>query len=787
MRCLISTLALIMIGVASARAAEINTRMSIVEAIDALRAEGYQIAYSTLLVKDWMRVRENPAGADPIAGLRQVLSAYDLALEEQIAKRWLVVKADPALREAKADPAPVAPIAAPKSPAPVPIDEITIVGSRHSMFSTNATDQFLTGSQIRQLPHVADDAFRAFHRLPGVAASDFQAPFNVRGGATDEVLVELNGVEIFEPFHMRTLFQPLSIIDPGIIGEAGVLSGGFTARHGNYMSGVIDITTERSSAPAQHELGVSFFNAFARSKGAMLGGRGSYLLSARRGYLDLVADQVTDDGEKLSPRFADLYANLSYDVSDNVEVSLQALLSDDDVRFVDPDDGENFGEESSLRYLWLTASADISPRVRASSSLLSGRVDSTESGSQLNFPSEDLRRFFDRQVDVTAVQTDWSFLLADSHFVEAGVRYRDLSATFDYRLNATRSTSFVDNGVPFSVTRDLQQAAAGSDLGVYGSYRRRIGQRLTFEAGLRWDSWDYAGSGRDDEMSPRFNAVFDVGERAEIRAAWGRYAQPQSIGDLDVPDAELEYHSVERAEHRVLGLRYRFKTGLALQADMYEKRYLDLARRYENVLDLYEFTPESNFDRIRIDPESGRVRGIELTLNHQLGDALDWWFNYTWSEAEDRVDGVDVRRNWDQRDAVTANLTWRPGDWTISIIARYRSGWPRTPLLVSPVTDSSGSVVGVTADLSRRNTEEFEDYSRVDIRASRTRQFKRSSFEYYFEVFNVFNQENQCCTSSHTLSISPGVTVAPQFDDFLPFFPSFGFVWRFGPGALTSD
>ena len=402
MRRLLFTVALILFSIAPASAADINTRMSIVEAIDSLRGEGYEIAYSTLLVKDWMRVREAPASADPIAGLRQVLAAYGLTLEEQIANRWLVVKDDPVPRGEEADPTLLAPVAAPQKPVPVPIDEITIVGSRHSMFATNATDQFLTGSQIRQMPHVADDAFRAFHRLPGVAASDFQAPFNVRGGAPDEVLVELNGVEIFEPFHMRTLFQPLSIVDPGIIGEAAVLSGGFTARHGNYMSGVIDITTQRSNGPPEHELGVSFVNAFARSKGSMFGGRGSYLVSARRGYLDLVADQVTDEDEELSPRYADLYANLSYDLTDNVEMSLQALLSGDDVRFVDPADGEDFGEESAFRYLWLTASAEISPRISSTTSLMSGRVDSTESGSQLNFPWEDLRRFYDRDIDVTA-------------------------------------------------------------------------------------------------------------------------------------------------------------------------------------------------------------------------------------------------------------------------------------------------------------------------------------------------------------------------------------------------
>jgi hypothetical protein len=60
---------------------------------------------------------------------------------------------------------------------------------------------------------------------------------------------------------------------------------------------------------------------------------------------------------------------------------------------------------------------------------------------------------------------------------------------------------------------------------------------------------------------------------------------------------------------------------------------------------------------------------------------------------------------------------------------------------------------------------------------------ERGSFEYYLEVFNVFDISNQCCTSGHSLSFGPSVSASPQYDDYLPLFPSFGFVWKFGPGA----
>jgi len=102
---------------------------------------------------------------------------------------------------------------------------------------------------------------------------------------------------------------------------------------------------------------------------------------------------------------------------------------------------------------------------------------------------------------------------------------------------------------------------------------------------------------------------------------------------------------------------------------------------------------------------------------------------------------------------------------------------------LNPVLGDDGSLIGYEGDLSQRNQSSYDDYFRVDMRLSRMIDFERSSFQFYLEVFNVFNTENECCVAGHDLSIGSTVTASPNYDAFLPFFPSFGFVWRFGPGA----
>jgi len=132
---------------------------------------------------------------------------------------------------------------------------------------------------------------------------------------------------------------------------------------------------------------------------------------------------------------------------------------------------------------------------------------------------------------------------------------------------------------------------------------------------------------------------------------------------------------------------------------------------------------------------------------------------------------------------VTGSLTWYVNQWALSVVGRYHSGWPRTPLLITPVLDAAGALTGIEGDLSQHNQDNYDDYFRVDMRLSRTIDLNKGSFQFYVEIFNLLNNNNQCCVSDYELAVGPPLTASPSYDDFLPFFPSFGFVWTFGPGA----
>ncbi|NNL30446.1 MAG: TonB-dependent receptor plug domain-containing protein [Gemmatimonadetes bacterium] len=64
--------------------------------------------------------------------------------------------------------------------------------------------QDLDREAVKAIPGLAEaDPIRAVEVLPGVTTvSDFSAAFNVRGGSADQNLILLDGVPLFNPFHL---------------------------------------------------------------------------------------------------------------------------------------------------------------------------------------------------------------------------------------------------------------------------------------------------------------------------------------------------------------------------------------------------------------------------------------------------------------------------------------------------------------------------------------------------------------------------------------------------------
>ena len=163
------------------------------------------------------------------------------------------------------------------------IEEITVTpGSFSFMGQGTGTRQTMSREDVQAVPQIGDDIFRAVNRLPGLASNDYSAHFGIRGGRHDETLILLDGLELYEPYHLKDFNEgAISIIDAETIDGVQLMTGGFPARYGNKRSGVFDITSRTPEPDRTHiDVGVSVMNTrvmgsgpFAERQGLVAGVR----------------------------------------------------------------------------------------------------------------------------------------------------------------------------------------------------------------------------------------------------------------------------------------------------------------------------------------------------------------------------------------------------------------------------------------------------------------------------------------------------------------------------------
>lgn len=752
---------------AGASAAELRAGLPLESALAALNERGARIVYSNALVTPDMTLRTAPQAAGLAAQLEEILAPWGLRAVQAENGDWLVV---------------VRPLASDLiSDDFLDIETVDVTASRFALATADAGAVFLDRAAVERMPHLADDAVRMLKVLPGVSGGDFSAALNVRGGRRDETRLTIDGAEIHNGFHFRDLTGALSVLDTNLVESIDFVTGGMTAEHGDYMSGVVNLATRRPREDDAYRsaVGVSFVSAYGRSGGTFAAGRGAWLASARRGYLDVIMERVQGADEQITPRYTDVFASLYYDFTDDTRIAVHALYGEDNLKLItrDDDDIDSAGRGSAM-HLWTTLDHAFGDSLTVRTLLSASTAEQTRDSA-----GEDDRRYgavvADFEFDFLDLQQDWSWTLGERHLVRWGVSANRTEASYDYALDAGIFDPRVPGGIE-DVSHQNDVDARGDRLGAYASWRLRVLDPLTMEIGTRWDRYTYPGQ-EHDAVSPRINAVYSLSENDDLRAAWSVLHQPQGIDQLAIEDDDETFYRPERVQAAVLGYTRRFDHGLSARVDIYRKQYTRLRPRYENALDPVQLIPEGAVDRIRIDAPEAEARGIELTLRREAQQGFSGWFSVSRSEARDRdVASGWTPRLWEQRTAFSFGASWVGSKWNASLAGLYHSGTPITDLTVETVPQPGGGEAPALV-IGARNRAQLGDYSRVDLRVSRDVQLASSRLAFYFEVTNLFDRKNPCCVEDYELRFSSGgqVSLVPEITDWLPMLPSLGFQYEF--------
>ena len=682
------------------------------------------------------------------------------------------------------------------TPRPVPLERVDVQGQAQG--TAPLADPAgpgavrLNAEALRVTPALAErDVLRAVHTLPSVAAaSDFSTAPYIRGGSPDQTLVTLDGITLYNPYHLGGMF---SAVDPDAVESVDVLAGAFPASMGDRASGAMDIRTRDGGMDRVSATGaLGLVSARLGLDGPLPGRGGSWLFSTRRTYVDVVSRAAYEaDAIKghLPYAFRDSHLKLTWPAVAHGRLTVTAYVNRERIRYTPRDTA---WQESRMDLGWGSRAAGVQwsrplpgggrVEARAAWSGFGGRFRLVER-PQADFggylPGLDTLLMADTRLHDAhvAASATWP---RGAHQLGGGVEahqyrfYQDVIPLDDELKNHLAGMEFEQNPATLSLwVEDVWQARP--------ALRLRGGVRVLV-----------AGS-RGTAVMPRLGASWTATPRLTLSAAAGRSAQVMhSLLDPERVMASVMAYDILAAAPRltvaddlVLGAAWA-SGGTELRVDGYLRRVprLPIAPYHEDLFRNSLVHPDSFVSG------SARARGLELLASHRRGSA-GVQLAYTLASARRQLDSLRWTPRFERRHSLdfSAWTGWgRRGQISLRFVAA--TGQPYTPVVGTTrrwhYDPAAGALTGtgqVEPVMGAYNSGRLPEYLRLDLGARR--EFRRRmrgrevSLVPYIQVVNLLNRPNVLyAVPKHELNmnrVGTHISYAPQF----PVLPTLGIEWRF--------
>ncbi len=442
-------------------------------------------------------------------------------------------------------------------------------------------------------PDVSGDLATFLTTQPGVVTTgDRGGQLFIRGGEPSQNLVLLDGILIYQPFHVLGFY---SAFPSEIINKADIYAGGFGSSYGERISSVIDVTT-RSGNNRQFggSVALSPFVSSVRAEGPIVPGRASWLLVGRQGMVEDVAAEIV--GQDLPFTFGDAFGKINVDINASSRLGITALQTYDRGTLGETFEGGALPEEVrwenqaiGARYLVLPRIFPVTADLKMSHSRLTNELgpsetpDRTSEISNTNF-AVDMRVFGDR--------ADFN-VGAQVRFVSIDTRLEGLFQNIDERAEDLQHGSLYaepvfkwDNGLELQAGLRLQFYAVRFDP-FWEPRARLVWQRPWGELSAAAGIYHQTILGLNDRR-----------DAASIFTAWTDAPKPQTNRTDDI-----RVGRAQQAWHGILGYRGNPTPWLEVAVEGFFK-YLDN-------LFVSEWTAYPRFTT-NLQPATGRVFGFDV-------------------------------------------------------------------------------------------------------------------------------------------------------------------------------
>ncbi len=619
------------------------------------------------------------------------------------------------------------------------------------------------------------DVSRYVQTLPGVAigSDDFRNDLIVRGGSPLENLFVIDNIDIpninnFANF--GTAGGPVSMLDANLIRDVNFLTGAFPAPFSNRLSSVLQRAQREGDRQGfSGRADVAFAGAGVILEGPVAKGKGSWIVSARRSFLDVFTNDIGFGGVPVN---YNLNAKFVYDASPRDRLWFVNITGYDYIN-IRPQANEPDDTLTIRAGGWRSAAGLNWQRLFGNRGV--GLLGLTHSEATVRETQSDLRlnnqtSFTDRTREgETTLKYDLSVYVPLLNKVQAGGSLKlfrvNLNATQPFGIESQFSES--ERVLPFNIRNNFNVFQPGG----YIQTTQNLGKRLSLTWGGRYDNYRYLGATR---WSPRAGLSYRITDKVSWRAAWGTYFQ-QPVFFVSGAFPQNRQLLPMRSDHLLTGFTWIVNSNTRVTLEGYYKRYKDYP-----VSPLFpQFSLANAGDSFGqdelllpyISSGRGRVRGVELFVERKFAKKWYGQTNLSWSRTRHAgFDGVLRPGSFDYSLVYNAVVGYALNrKWDFSVRGVYLTGRPFTPFNTAL---SSAQRRGVF-DLSRYNGVRAPDYFRLDFRVDRTFTFREKPVVLFVGLQNATNRRNFAFPGwSRTTNQQ---TVETQ----LGLFPIVGLNWRF--------
>ena len=662
--------------------------------------------------------------------------------------------------------------------------------------------------QIKTIPALLGevDIIKAIQLLPGVQSSEGTSGFYVRGGGPDQNLILLDGVPVYNASHLGGIF---SVFNADAIKSVRLTKGGFPARFGGRLSSVLQIDMkEGNSKEFKGDASIGLISSKFTFEGPIIKDKTSFIISARRTYLDLIVAPFLPSTTDLTLFFYDLNAKINHKISKKDRIYLSAYSGKDKLgvdfseSFVDQITNEQSSLKFELGYGNLTSTLRwnhlFSDKLFSNTTLTYSRYSfNTDFGVNSTYTSNNETEIWDVNfgylsgIEDLGARIDFDFIPNPNHEIKFGTSYTnhnffpgettlsinetlpDASQNFslDTTLNFSGNTIadelyfyLEDN---FKITNRLK-ANLGIHLGYYNTDRSNsiFKNNISFQprASVRYllnDKWSIKGSYAEMTQNIHLLSNSSIGFPSDIWVPATDTVPSQTskqwAGNISTEFGNGEYELSLEGYYKTMSNLITYKAGYS---------NLSSTESWENSVETGGI---------------GESYGVELFIQKKKGKNTGW-IGYTLSWTNRKFDNINFGEwypyKFDRRHDFSLVFSHKFNEkWDAGLNWVYGTGnaitFPQAIYLGTP--NNGNDVVDVVESYGTRNSTRLDAYHRLDLGFNKTVKKKRITKILSFGAYNAYSRKNPFFAY---LTYQEGNRVAKQVSLF-PVIPSISYRIQF--------